>query len=142
MQSLIDDVRDWYRRLPNLYISSWHDFQRVFREKYGDHNDARLRLGEIITIQKNQNEMVIEFNARFIKVVSRIPRDMDPNDALSLAFYLKAFDLKFGYDLGSREPETLRDAFKAAIRIENNRRATGKIGKREEVKILQNPKNN
>lgn len=71
--------------------------------------------------------MVIEFNARFIKVLNKIPCDMEPSDAMSLAFYLKAFDPKFGYELRTREPKTLMDAFKATISIENNRRATGKI---------------
>lgn len=53
---------------------------------------------------------------------------------------MKAFDPKFGYELRSREPMALRDAFKGALSFGNNRKVAAKNGMRDEVQILQNQK--
>ena len=45
------------------------------------------------------------------------------------------------YILRDKDPKILRDAFKIAINIESNRRAFGKLGKRDDPKIF-NPRNN
>lgn len=89
MQSLVDDVRDWYRSLLDSHIGSWNNFHRVFREKYGDHTDPRFKLGEITTIQKGQNEMATDFNTRFVKILNKIPHHVKPNDSMCLIFYMK-----------------------------------------------------
>lgn len=59
---------------------------------------------------------------------------------MCLVFYLNAFDPKTGYELRTRNPPILIKAFKAALNIENNRKDSRKISRRDEVKILQNPK--
>ena len=55
--------------------------------------------------------------------------------------YFNAFDNKMVDILRDKDPETLRDAFKIVVNIENNRRASGKLGKRDDPKLF-NPRNN
>lgn len=62
VHSLIEDARDWYRRLPDDSISSWDDFEKCFKEKYGDNTNASFILNEFNNIKKNQNETVFDFN--------------------------------------------------------------------------------
>lgn len=45
------------------------------------------------------------------------------------------------YILRDKHPKTLRYAFKIAINIENNRRASGKLGRRDDPKLF-NPHSN
>ena len=37
VHSLVEDARDWFRRLPDDSIYSWSDLESSFKEKYGDH---------------------------------------------------------------------------------------------------------
>ncbi|XP_059066166.1 uncharacterized protein LOC131857519 [Cryptomeria japonica] len=39
VQSLIEDVGEWYRILPDGCINSWEEFVTLFLEEFGDHND-------------------------------------------------------------------------------------------------------
>lgn len=48
---------------------------------------------------------------------------------------------KMAYQLRDKEPKNLRDAFKFVVIIENNRKASGKLGRRDDPKLF-NPKNN
>ena len=45
------------------------------------------------------------------------------------------------YILREKDPKTLRDAFKIVVNIENNRKASRKLGKRDHPKLF-NPRNN
>ena len=40
------------------------------------------------------------------------------------------------YILRDKDPKTLREAFKIVVNIENNRRASGKLGKRDDRNLL------
>ena len=65
---------------------------------------------------------------------------MRPNEDVFLTTYFNAFDSKMAYQLRDKEPKNLRDAFKFSINIENNRKASGKLGRRDDPKLF-NPKN-
>ncbi|GLJ49502.1 hypothetical protein SUGI_1048960 [Cryptomeria japonica] len=139
MQSLIEDARDWFRALPDASIRNLAEFKNLFLEQYGDHNNPEFALHEIISIKKEQNESVVDFNKRFNKVLNKIPNRMKPVPEVSILYYINAYDSKTNYELRTRNPRDLRDVMKDAIVIENNRKATGKVGKREDAR-LYNPK--
>lgn len=107
----------------------------LFLEEFGDHNDTLFASHELRSIKKNQNESVSEFNKRFNKVLNRIPRDIIPVDSFLIDFYLSAFDSKTHYEILSHKPTTLKQAFKTSTTIENNRKTTGRIGKRDDPKL-------
>jgi len=64
---------------------------------------------------------------------------MRPNEPMCMVLYINAFDAKTAYGLRDKGPASLKDAFRIATNIENNRKAFGKTNKRDDVKILQNP---
>ncbi|XP_057845942.2 uncharacterized protein LOC131055476 [Cryptomeria japonica] len=56
VQSLTQDVGEWYQSLPDRSISSWQEFVTLFLEEFGDHNDPSFASHELTSIKKNQNE--------------------------------------------------------------------------------------
>ncbi|XP_059076677.1 uncharacterized protein LOC131875953 [Cryptomeria japonica] len=110
VQSLTQDAGEWYQSLPDRSISSWQEFVTLFLEEFGDHNDPSFYFHELTSIKKNQNESVFEFNKS-----------------------------KTHYEILSHKPATLQQAYKAASTIENNRKAVGRVGKREDPN-LYNPR--
>ena len=56
------------------------------------------------------------------------------NKYVCLTTYFNAFDRKMAYELRDKAPRTLRDSYKVVVNIENNRKASGKMGRREGLK--------
>jgi len=139
MQSLVDEAKEWYKGLPDRSISSWDDFKRMFKEQYSDKTDPSFFVNEFTSITKGSNEQVANFNARFMKVLNKLPQDLRPNEPMCIVLYINAFDANTTYGLRDKGPHSLRDAFKVATNIKNNRKASGKTNRRDDVKILQNP---
>ena len=65
LHSLTEDVRDWFRRLPDDTIISWSDLEKLFKEQYGDNTNAGFMLNEFNNIKKNPNDSTFDFNVRF-----------------------------------------------------------------------------
>ena len=130
VQSLIKDVRDQFRILPDDCISSWNDLEKLFKELYGDNTNIFFMLNDFNNIKKNPNESTFDFNVRFQKGMYKLFQVMKLNEDVFLTTYFNTFDSKMVYQLRDKEPKTLRDAFRIVIIIENNRKASGKLGKR------------
>lgn len=64
---------------------------------------------------------------------------MGLGDNVCLTTYFNSFDCKMVYILRDKDPKILSDSFKIAINIKNNRRALGKIGRRDYPKLF-NPR--
>ena len=59
-----------------------------------------------------------------------------------MSYYIfNAFDSKMAYNLRDKDPKTLRDAYKMTVNIENNTKASGKLGRRDDPKLFI-PRNN
>lgn len=71
-------------------------------------------------IQIRSDELVLEFNIRFAKVVNKIHESCKLDDQVCLVVYLDAFDKKMSYLLRDKELETLHQAFITTMEIENN----------------------
>lgn len=59
----------------------------------------------------------------------------------SLTTYFNAFNSKMAYTLWDKHPRTLRDSYKMVEDIQNNRKASGKLGWRDDPKLF-NPRKN
>ena len=64
---LIEDERDWFKRLPDDNICSWSDLESLFKEQYGDDTSAGFMLNDFNSIKKIPNESTFDFNVRFQK---------------------------------------------------------------------------
>ena len=67
VHSLIEDARDWFKRLPDDNIFSWNDLESSSKEKYWDDTSARFIINDFNNIKKNPNESTFDFNVRFQK---------------------------------------------------------------------------
>jgi hypothetical protein len=61
-----------------------------------------------------------EFDKRFNDLIKSLPQTIKPPDASILIHYMKAFEGEIRYQLRDKEPTTLRDAQKYAIKIDKN----------------------
>ena len=98
-------------------------------------------LNEFNNIKKNPNESTFDFNVRFQKGMYRLFQVMRLNEDVYLTTYFNAFDRKMAYQLRDKDLKTLRDAYKIVVNIANNKKASSKMGRRDDPKLF-NPKNN
>ena len=66
---------------------------------------------------------------------------MKMKENVYITTYFNEIDSKMAYIPRDKDPKTLRDAFKITVNIDNNRRASGKLGKRNDPKLF-NSRNN
>ena len=67
VQSLTEDAREWFKRLPELSFMEWKDIEYFFKEQYGDKLSQSYILTEFNNIKRLPNESIAEFNNRFQK---------------------------------------------------------------------------
>jgi hypothetical protein len=77
-------------------------------------------IASLSTSQKKENETMEEFNKIFNDLVKSLPQTIKPPDASILIHYMEAFEGEIRYQLRDKEPTTLRDAQKYAIKIDKN----------------------
>ena len=98
-------------------------------------------LSQFNSIKKGANEFVSKFNVRFQKVMNKLLQVTRLEENACVATYNNAFDAKMSYLLRDKDPQTIRDAFRMAINIESNMRASGKFDKRDDQRLF-NPRSN
>lgn len=97
-------------------------------------------LNEFNNIRKFDNEIVIDFNARFQKAMHRLYQVMRLDDNMCLNTYYNAFDSKMAYILRDKNPHNLRDAFRIFVNVESNRKVSEKLGRRTDGRLWQESK--
>ena len=65
VQSLTEDAREWFKRLPKFSIIYWKYMESFFKEQYGDKQNLSYILSEFNNIKKLPNESITKFNTRF-----------------------------------------------------------------------------
>lgn len=140
IHTLEEDVRDWYKALPDNSIDSWTEMKNAFRLQYGDRTDPRFLLSKFKNIKKNPNESIHDFNPRFNKNLIRLPVGLRPCDESCLIKYTDAFDKKASYYLRNKNPTIIRQDFTMVLKTENNIKAFGKPLKRDGVKLINHEK--
>lgn len=76
VQSLTEDAREWFKRLPKLSIMDWKDIEYCFKEQYGDKLNQSYILTEFNNIKRFPNESINEFNNRFQKRMYKLMQAM------------------------------------------------------------------
>ena len=76
VQSIIEDAREWFKRLPELSIVDWKYIEYCFKEKYGDKQNQSYILSEFNNIKSFPNESFIELNTRFQKRMYKLMQTM------------------------------------------------------------------
>lgn len=110
VHSLIEDARDWFRRLPDDSVSSWSELEKLFKEQYGENNNVGFIVNDFNNIKKNVNESTFDFNVRFQKGMYKLFQVMTLGEDVCLTTYFNAFDYKMAYSLKDKSLRILRDA--------------------------------
>ena len=118
--SLQEDAGDWYLDLVDNSYKTLNEFQTGFKEKWGEKKEPRHQLATLHNIKKMENETMEEFNKKFRYLVSYLHKDINPNDATIIIYYIEEFTGDLRYQLRDKEHATLKLAQDLAEKIEKN----------------------
>lgn len=113
--------------------------ENFFKEYYGDNANVGFMVNDYNNIKKSLNESTFDFNVRLQKEMYKLFQVMRLGEDVYLTTYFNVFDSKMAYTLREKDPRMLRDAYKMIVNIENNRRTSSKLGRRDNPKLF-NPK--
>jgi hypothetical protein len=115
------EARTWYKSLSDASIDGWDSFQEKFTKRRVDKPNNFSLINAFGDIKKNEDETIINFDARFFKTYYKISATIRPNHAYALNYYLEAFDGIFGIFLRHKEPQNMEAA---TIKLEGHFIAT------------------
>lgn len=72
---------------------------------------------------------------KFTKLLNKLPPNLNTNDSMILMFYIDSFDPKTWYELRTKNCPNLVEAYKDAIIIKSNKKASSDIGRRYDVRL-------
>lgn len=120
VQSLKEDIRDWFLDLSMCSISSWQEFKVAFIEQFSKKIDVNTLINKLVHIQKDEKELVSIFNLKLAETIRDIPKNIIPNDVVCLVIFLGAFNEDMSFLWRDKDPTALHQAFVVARDIENN----------------------
>jgi hypothetical protein len=119
-QSLIGDIKKWYKGLHAALVLDFTAFQRSFLDIWEVKKNPLQILSEYENIRRNQGEIVQDYCTRFNKLYNAIPTKIKPPQGLALIKFPDGFDDDMSYQLRERNSTTLEDMQKSAISVEAN----------------------
>lgn len=129
-QSLIGEVKKWYRELLARSIVDLPQFHQIFLTRWEAKKNPLQILNEYKNLKRAPNEIVEDYCARFNYVYNSIPAAIKPPPGLSLIHFPEGFDVDMAYMLRERDPNTLEEMQSDDFKVEANL-----IGKRAKLKI-------
>ena len=73
VQSLDEEVKKWFRELPENYITIIEELQDLFMRQWGDTKDHTYYITEFRALRRKKDETIADFSKRFNKMYGRIP---------------------------------------------------------------------
>jgi hypothetical protein len=119
-QSLIGDIKKWFKSLPTASIPDLVSFQRSFLDRWEVTKNLLQILTEYKNIKRNQGETVQDYCTCFNNLYNAIPTEIKPPQGLELIKFSDGFDADMSYQLRERNAATLEDMQKSAISVEAN----------------------
>jgi hypothetical protein len=118
--SLQGEAKKWFKNLPAASIFDFHQFVKVFLDKWVIKRNPFLILEEYNHLKRQPGETVQHFSARFNQVYHSMPADIKPPPGLALLHYPDAFDPEMAFQLRERNTTTLEEMQDNAIAVEAN----------------------
>jgi hypothetical protein len=125
LQTLSERSYEWYTTFPSRAIRSFNDLGAMFLTMFPPPISYHTLLTDFTQIGLRKNERIRDFNLRFNKTLSRIPKDKRPNDPIILDFYKNAMALDVKYSIRTSQMDTLEEAMTKAIEMEEIMIETG-----------------
>lgn len=120
VQSLIGEVRTWFRALLANNINDLEDLYRAFLNIWEKKKDPLQILLEYENLKRGTQETVQDYCTRFNNVYNPIPQNLRSPPDLALIKFPDGFDSGMAYQLRERAPSTLEDMQSIAISVEAN----------------------
>jgi len=92
VQSLDGEARKWFRELPPRPIAEIEALDDVFLKHWGDKKDLLYHYTEFGNLQRENGELLSDFNIRFNIMYNRIPAEVKPTPTSAMLTYANAFD--------------------------------------------------
>jgi hypothetical protein len=119
-QSLIGDVKKWFKALPAASVLDLVAFQRSFLDRWEVKKNPLQILLEYKNIRRNQGKTVQDYCTHFNNLYNAIPAKNNPPQGLALIKFIDGFNVNMSYQLRERNSTTLADMQKSAISVEAN----------------------
>ena len=127
VQSLDGEARKWFRELPHRSIVDIEALDDVFLKHWGDNKDLLFYHTEFGNLQREDGELLSNFNKRFNHMYSNIPCEINPTRTSTMITYANAFDSQFCLLLRERRCATLAEMQDAVLEVESNIMAAEKL---------------
>jgi hypothetical protein len=119
--SLHGGARRWYNNLPTASIKSMDHFEEVFLAKWSMKiEDIQSLMKELEGIRQKEYEIVKVFGSRFERLLYKIPQSHRPEEKYLAYLYTNGLQGHLSFLLSKKNPKTLAEAHRMAIRIEKN----------------------
>ena len=137
VQSLIGEVRTWFRALPTNNINDLEALYRTFLNRWEKKKDPLQILSEYENLKRGTQETVQDYYTRFNNVYNDVPENLRCPPDLTLIKFPDGFDSNMEYQLRERASRTLEDIQSIAVSVEANlisKRAKAKSERRIPLK--------
>jgi len=128
VQSLDGEARKWFRELTPISIADIEALDDVFLKNWGDNRDLYYYHIEFGNLQRENGELLSNFNIRFNHMYSRIPAKVKPTPTSVMITYVNAFDSQLCLLLRERRCASLADMQDATFEVESNIITTERFG--------------
>ena len=93
----------------------------------GDTKDHTYYITYFGALRRKKDETIAYFSKRFNKMYSRIPAEIKPTETSAKLTYANSFEYEFSLLLREIRSMTLLNMQEAALEVDSNMRATGKL---------------
>jgi hypothetical protein len=107
LQTISGRAYEWYTTLPSRSIGSFNELEATFLTMFTPPISYHTLLTDLTQIGLRKNERIQDFNLRFNKTLSKIPKDKRPNDLAILVFYKNVIPPNVKYAIGTSHMDTL-----------------------------------
>jgi len=108
----------WYFSLPSGSITSWNTCQEQFLTKYGDDRSLATLINDLSNLRIEHREPIKEFNARFNKLLNKIPTASKPSEQIRSEWYITALPATIAIFVDRARKPTLAENMKEALDVE------------------------
>ena len=106
-QSFSGEVKKWFRGLQARSIHDFQEFEIVFLRKWEQKINYLQLLTQYNNLNREANESVQDFSARFMRTYESIPADVKTPPGAAKLHYADAFDSEFTLLLRERRSTSL-----------------------------------
>ena len=119
-QTLIGDVKKWFKGLPTNHVADLDAFHRLFIDRWEIKKNHLQILSKYNNIRRAPNESIQDYCTRFNIIYNAIIANIKPPPDLALIKFPNGFDTDMPYQLRERNPEKLEQMQSNVVSVEAN----------------------